>query len=311
LGLANGENTVSRVIALANDSKFDFVFHIGDMSYADDYSAGFYEEVWNGWFAEMQPIMTNKFYMVCPGNHEYSCEHDGCLNYSQNFTAFLNRFLMPWQRSGAQNNMWFSFDYGNVHYVMVSTETDFPNAPEGPTLFGATQLAWLEKDLMSVDKSVTPWIVAGGHRPIYCSRRGYSDSNGVPISDPANLQKAMEDLFYKYGVDLFLTGHVHAYERMYPTYANSATSQDYNNPTATTYVIAGAAGNTEGLSNDKNSSWNSPSPNWSAHRYGEGFGYGMLSFWDNSSTQQHYAQWQFFRSLDNGVEDEFTITKDF
>jgi hypothetical protein len=312
MGVSNGQQTASRVISLAVNDSFDFVFHIGDMSYADDYYAGYYEEVWNAWFTEMQPIMTTKPYQVCPGNHEYSCEHEGCWDDSVNFTAFLNRFLMPYTQSGAQNNMWFSFDYSNVHYIMVSTETDFLKAPEGPTLFGATQLQWLENDLAKAnqERDVRPWIVVGGHRPIYCSSVGYSNSSGIPISDPANLQKAMEDLFYKYQVDIMFTGHVHAYERMYPVYANSATSQDYDNPEATVYVISGAAGNTEGLSNTQNSSWVSPTPNWSAHRYGEGFGYGVLNFYDDQENQQHVATWNFIRSLDNGIEDQFTITKD-
>lgn len=31
------------------------------------------------------------------------------------------------RESGGTDNMWFSFDYGLVHYVQISTETDFPN----------------------------------------------------------------------------------------------------------------------------------------------------------------------------------------
>ena len=27
---------------------------------------------------------------------------------------------------------WFSFEYGMAHIVMFDTETDFPNAPDGP-----------------------------------------------------------------------------------------------------------------------------------------------------------------------------------
>ena len=51
--------------------------------------------------------------------------------------------------------MWYSFDYGPVHVIMINTETDFVNAPNGPgtTLtagnFVSTtaQLAWLKNDL--------------------------------------------------------------------------------------------------------------------------------------------------------------------
>ena len=37
-------------------------------------------------------------------------------------------------------------------------------------------------------------------------------------------------------------GHVHAYERAYPTYANKKMANNYVNPSATTHVVAGAAG---------------------------------------------------------------------
>lgn len=32
----------------------------------------------------------------------------------------------------------------------------------------------------------------------------------------AEFQAAMEELFHKYGVDVYFSGHVHSYERDYP-----------------------------------------------------------------------------------------------
>jgi len=82
-----------------------------------------------------------------------------------------------------------------------------------------------------------------------------------------------------------------------------------HNPPAPVYIVAGAAGNTEGLSNPTNSSWNQPPPSWSAHRYGLGFGYGVLQFSDDPKNNVHSASWTFYRSLDNGIEDQFLLTK--
>ena len=48
-----------------------------------------------------------------------------------------------------------------VHMVMLSTEHDYrPGSP---------QYVWLENDLKSVDRTKTPFIMVGGHRPMYCS----------------------------------------------------------------------------------------------------------------------------------------------
>lgn len=61
-----------------------------------------------------------------------------------------------------------------VHYVTLDTETDLghgfigpdePGGPEGedsgPFAVRNAQLNWLKKDLASVDRQRTPWIVVG------------------------------------------------------------------------------------------------------------------------------------------------------
>jgi hypothetical protein len=51
----------------------------------------------------------------------------------------------------------------------------------------------------------------------------------------------MEKLFFEQGVDLFLNGHEHDYERSWPVYKN-ASDQSNIDPKATIYVVTGAAG---------------------------------------------------------------------
>ena len=55
----------------------------------------------------------------------------------------------------------YSYDYGLVHYIMMSTEHDMGN--------GSRQYSWLEQDLKNVDRTKTPWIILAGHRPMYTS----------------------------------------------------------------------------------------------------------------------------------------------
>ena len=51
------------------------------------------------------------------------------------FSAYLHRFSMPGGESNeTYKNMWYSFDVGLAHFVVINTETDFYGAPSGPWL---------------------------------------------------------------------------------------------------------------------------------------------------------------------------------
>ena len=125
--------------------------------------------------------------------------------------------------------MWYSFDYGMAHFVSFDGETDFANSPEYPfardlsgneTLpteketyvtdsgpFGAVgnysntktyaQYQWLQKDLASVDRCKTPWIIAMTHRPMYSTQTS---------SYQKNVRNAFQGLLLEYGVDAYLSG---------------------------------------------------------------------------------------------------------
>ncbi|MBD2530006.1 metallophosphoesterase [Nostoc flagelliforme FACHB-838] len=81
------------------------------------------------------------------------------------------------------------------------------------------QIPWLEKEL-SLSKA--PWKVVFGHHPIYSS--GHYGVNQTFI-------KTFTPLFQKYGVQLYINGHDHSYER------TSAIS-------GTTYLVTGAGAGT-------------------------------------------------------------------
>lgn len=45
---------------------------------------------------------------------------------------------------------------------MMSTEHNFEP--------GSRQYLWLENDLKKIDRKKTPWVIIGGHRPMYDSQ---------------------------------------------------------------------------------------------------------------------------------------------
>src|SRR5699024_218773 len=106
-----------------------------------------------------------------------------------------------------------------------------------------------------------PWIIAMGHRPFYCIRMTASSDcdteheerrrirKGVHYKDDrdSNRQYGLEELFYRYGVDLQFFGHDHYYARLLPVYDFEAkpgrVSQDnpYDHPEAPVLIFTGSA----------------------------------------------------------------------
>ena len=231
----------------------DLFWHIGDINYGDVSGIPyFYESTTETWMDGMTGIWTVKPYMVLPGNHDSACSFLStltCTDGEKNFSSFRQRFRMPAVESGALNNMYYSFDYGLVHFVSIDTESTFPGAPEGPGTWLSSgpfgdQLGWLESDLDKAvqNRDVVPWIVVGGHRPYYTEANPYLSDRAVREA----IRAAFEPILIKYSVDVVFMGHVHWYERLWPVFNNTVQQRNYTDATAPIYIVSGAAGNGEG-----------------------------------------------------------------
>jgi hypothetical protein len=183
-----------------------------------------------------------------------------------------------------------------VHFVSLDTETDFPSAPDtanlgaGPYGRPAQQIDFLKADLASVDRTVTPWVVVLGHRPWY--------STGGSDNICSECQTAFEDIFYQYGVDLFVAGHVHNLQRQQPTYKGTVDPAGLNNPKAPWHIVAGAAGNIEGLSSA------GTIPAYNAFVDDSHNGYARLTFVDKNSLKV-----DMIHSTNGEILDSATLTK--
>ncbi|XP_007438195.1 acid phosphatase type 7, partial [Python bivittatus] len=145
----------------------------------------------------------------------------------------------------------FSWDVGPAHLIAFSTEVYF-YLEYGKQLV-AKQFQWLERDLQEANQPARrgerPWIVTMGHRPMYCSNNDKDDCTQYESTVRKGLKPnryGLEDLFYKYGVDLTLWAHEHSYERLWPVYDykvyNGSTAAPYTNPSVPVHIITGSAG---------------------------------------------------------------------
>lgn len=146
----------------------------------------------------------------------------------------------------------------------------------------------MHADLASVDRSVTPWLIVAGHRPWYALGDEHCGA----------CQAAFESIFYEYGVDLAILGHVHNSQRFNPMYKGKVDPAGLNNPEAPMYIVVGGAGNIEGLDGiNGNATGN-------VFGYADDFSYATVKVLD-----KNHLGVEFFRSSTGEVLDSSLLYK--
>jgi len=307
LGIDHSADTIAQLVSRTQQGDFDLFVHMGDISYANDHPLE-YEKTWQSWFTQMEPVMSKVPYMVSPGNHESWCRNPICALQTKNFTTYKEKFRMPGNESGSGTNMFYSFDFYNIHFVAISTESDYPGAPvrdpePDPSNEVRTkyyfQENWLHDDLQKAvaNRANVPFIILFGHRPIYAPTE---QTDGIPNGYSAHVQSFFEPILKQYEVDIFLTGHMHSYARTYPTYNNTVTSTSFTNPPSAVHICAGGAGNREGVSKFPDS----PMPAWYAAGNDDTYGYGEFQVLD-----QNTLMWNYYLSNTGELYDSFKLSK--
>lgn len=293
MGVVNAQS-LTRLYTDAAAGMYDAILHVGDMAYdmRDDNAR-------NGdkFLNLIEPLASKLPYMTCPGNHEWA----------YNFSNYKNRFWMP---GDDEKKTFFSFNMGPVHFVSVSTELWF--YPQWGLMPAVEQYRWLEKDLAEANKPENrqkqPWIVIYGHRPMYCSNDDNDDCThheslvriGIPILNIFG----MENLIYKYGVDVAIWAHEHSYERLWPVFNrkvfNGSYDKPYTNPGAPVHIITGSAGCKE-----RHDNFDHKVDDWSAFR-SDDYGYSRMKVYNSTHLYMEFV------SDDKGgaIIDRLTVVKD-
>lgn len=174
---------------------FELLLHTGDVAY----ETGSLAALEQTFFGVYQGYLRNTPVFPTSGNHDYGT--DGA-------APFRQVFALP-ENGGSQGlERWYSFDFGDAHFVALDTQWDL-----------AAQAEWLEQDL---SRSQLPWTIVYLHRPPFSSGRHGSN---LAVRD------AFAPLFERHGVQLVLAGHEHDYERTLPL-------------GGVTYVVTGGGGKT-------------------------------------------------------------------
>ena len=183
---------------------------------------------WRSFFEAMEaagaPLARHPHIPVL-GNHEY---------YGLQWTAvppvrYLRTFALPDNGSRDFRGHYYSFDLGAVHCMVLDTQ--FLEAEERGAALKAEQMDWLRKDAAA---STAPWKLVLMHKDILAYGDYQVEQNtNHGISDVGQI---FLDTFDRLGIDLVVSGHVHAYRRR----QMRARQTDRN---GTLYLLAGPAGN--------------------------------------------------------------------
>ena len=192
---------------MASES-FDVALHAGDLAYGNTGGTGdgtyrtlndWFFDIYAGWL-HRRPVWPST------GNHDSRASNNDGQHY-------IDMFDLP------GNERYYSFDWGQIHFVVLDTEYSFQDTARRPA-----QLAWLENDLASTDR---PWKVAVFHRSPY--------SSGGEHGSDLTVRSAFGPIFERYGVQLSISAHEHIYERTRPQQTTS-TGQPV------VYLVAGGGG---------------------------------------------------------------------
>ena len=190
----------------------EVVLALGDFSYRDTADC---------WLELIEPI--NDKVKVAIGNHD-----------TENLTL-INQYKEHFNLE----NVYYSFNFQNVHFVAISTEpheicgekfemkgSGFVQCFDKKANYDTNQYAFVDSDLQAASSNPDiDWIVVFYHKLAYTSPNNVLE----PIPE---FRDPYHQIFEKYGVDLILQGHLHAYERSYPIKINL---EDTQNPIITDY----------------------------------------------------------------------------
>jgi hypothetical protein len=203
-------DTVNNIV----DKNPELILGLGDYEYYGDYA--------DCWLEIVEPIDDKM--KIAIGNHEVEEE--------SKLTQYMEHFGL--------SNQYYSFDYQNVHFTVMS---DYVSDE-----IGSEQYRFVQNDLAKAAAAAPniDWIVIVHHDQEYAST-----ANNL-LSRANKWKEAYHPLFEQYNVDLVLQGHQHNYQRTYPIKYDSDTPispiitdrnrNTYTNPEGQIFLTVGTAG---------------------------------------------------------------------
>jgi len=231
----SGVRMAERVCKAMGATEANFVMSVGDVV-----DRGINWDEWTyQYLVPARHFQSTKPSFIAMGNHEYG-GYDG----NPDVEAWEYYFKHPMTSPGS-NKYWYSFVYGNAHFIILEPLRLQWMPHEDPSLGNTVapddpQLVWLEGELKA-NRGKHDWTLVFYHEPAYLQTwsGGYHDGEDF-------IRNGVVPILERYGVDMVFNGHTHAYERGLP-------HPDTEAGNSITYIITGGGGGS--LDNHKYKEW--------------------------------------------------------
>ncbi len=211
------KTTVQNAYSANPDAKF-FV-NVGDLV-----ESGYSGAHWDNWFDAASGVIDSISFMPVQGNHETYT--DASENTSAKPVLFTDQFNLPQNGPDGLAGQTYSYNYGNVHFVVLDSQEAEEASINGSIL--AEQEAWLTKDLSA---NTQKWTIVLFHKTMYYNKATRTNED---------IKAAFQPILDKYHVDVVLNGHDHGYSRTYPIYNDTIVSSPAD---GTVFIVTGRSGN--------------------------------------------------------------------
>ena len=186
---------------------------------------------WRTWLNSIRPLSATVPLATTLGNHEmYTLDWK-----MREPHAYLNYFAVPPNGNEIFNRRYYSYDFGDVHYVVLDTQLYESNHEDNhdthhPDLYDV-QVQWLRQDLAANTKK---WTVVLMHRdPFQYAFDRPDASRDVGFNEEGVL---FMPIFDEFNVDLVLSAHLHSYR-------NRGHVRNFNrDASGPLYILTGIAG---------------------------------------------------------------------
>ena len=155
---------------------------------------------WNAWFDVVGDMIARIPVVPLLGNHE-TYDKDWKVRMPE---AYLHLFSLPRIDREKYQNQFYSFDYGDVHFVVLNTQSQ-ELADFEPSL-DEDEVAWFKEDMAKTTKK---WKIVLMHKdPLQYGFANRPQPREEGFSPEGRLWMP---LFDQYGVDAVLSAHLHTY----------------------------------------------------------------------------------------------------